>query len=161
MQNRDAFEIFEPLVDAGEMVIHTAGSLRNGERIWALCQLNQDNSEIVTGDEIAKFVLLSNGHDGKLAVHFGFTPIRVVCANTEALARGSIVIWLPRVSIAQTLKNTSRLLWVLRRKLTTMFLHVLKTSARKWLSCLKAVRERKLLGYVEPIGERTTLSQSI
>ena len=87
LQNREAFEIFEPLVDAGEMAIHTAGSLRNGERIWVLCQLNQDNSEIVAGDEIAKFVLLSNGHDGKLAVHFGFTPIRVVCANTEALAR--------------------------------------------------------------------------
>ena len=87
LQNREAFEIFEPLVDSGEMAIHTAGSLRNGERIWVLCQLNQDNSEIVKGDEIAKFVLLSNGHDGKLAVHFGFTPIRVVCANTEALAR--------------------------------------------------------------------------
>ena len=87
LQNREAFEIFEPLVDSGEMAIHTAGSLRNGERIWVLCQLNQNNSEIVAGDEIAKFVLLSNGHDGKLAVHFGFTPIRVVCANTEALAR--------------------------------------------------------------------------
>ena len=87
LQNHEAFRIFEPLVDAGEMAIHTAGSLRNGERIWVLCQLNQDNSEIVAGDEIAKFVLLSNGHDGKLAVHFGFTPIRVVCANTEALAR--------------------------------------------------------------------------
>ena len=105
MQNRDAFEIFEPLVDAGEMVIHTAGSLRNGERIWALCQLNQDNSEIVTGDEIAKFVLLSNGHDGKLAVHFGFTPIRVVCANTEALARGSKASKLIRVRHSRVVKE--------------------------------------------------------
>ena len=33
LQNREAFEIFEPLVDSGEMAIHTAGSLRNGERI--------------------------------------------------------------------------------------------------------------------------------
>ena len=69
LQNRDAFKIFEPLVESGDLQIHTAGSLRNGERIWALCQLNQDNSEIVKGDEIAKFALLSNGHDGKLAVH--------------------------------------------------------------------------------------------
>jgi|TARA_R110002020_G_scaffold90851_1_gene221127 phage/plasmid-like protein (TIGR03299 family) len=105
LQNRDAFEIFEPLVDAGEMVIHTAGSLRNGERIWALCQLNQDNSEIVRGDEIAKFVLLSNGHDGKLAVHFGFTPIRVVCANTEALARGSKASKLIRVRHSRFVKQ--------------------------------------------------------
>ena len=97
LQNRDAFEIFEPLVDAGDLTIHTAGSLRNGERIWALCQLNQDNNEIVKGDEIAKFVLLSNGHDGKLAVHFGFTPIRVVCANTESIARDSAASKLIRV----------------------------------------------------------------
>ena len=105
LQNRDAFEIFEPLVDAGEMVIHTAGSLRNGERIWALCQLNQDNSEIVAGDEVAKFVLLSNGHDGKLAVHFGFTPIRVVCANTEALACGSKASKLVRVRHSRFVKQ--------------------------------------------------------
>ena len=97
LQNHEAFSIFEPLVDAGEMVIHTAGSLRNGERIWALCQLNKQNSEIVKGDEIAKFALLSNGHDGKLAVHFGFTPIRVVCANTEAMARDSKASSLIRV----------------------------------------------------------------
>jgi phage/plasmid-like protein (TIGR03299 family) len=105
LQNRDAFEIFEPLVEAGDMQIHTAGSLRNGERIWALCQLNQDNSEIVPGDEIAKFTLLSNGHDGKLAVHFGFTPIRVVCANTESLARGSEASKLIRVRHSRFVKE--------------------------------------------------------
>jgi phage/plasmid-like protein (TIGR03299 family) len=49
--------------------------------------LGLENTEIVPNDEIAKFALLSNGHDGKLAVHFGFTPIRVVCANTESMAR--------------------------------------------------------------------------
>ena len=88
LQTRDAFEVFEPLVDSGDLKLHTAGSLREGERVWVLCQLNLDNSEIVKGDEVSKFALLSNGHDGKLAVHFGFTPIRVVCANTEAMARG-------------------------------------------------------------------------
>lgn len=87
LQNEAAFKVFEPLVESGDMAWHTAGSLRDGERIWVLCQLALDNSQIVPGDEISKFALLSNGHDGKLAVHFGFTPIRVVCANTEALAR--------------------------------------------------------------------------
>jgi phage/plasmid-like protein (TIGR03299 family) len=67
--------------------------------------LNQDNSEIIKGDEIAKFVLLSNGHDGKLAVHFGFTPIRVVCANTEALARGSKASKLVRVRHSRFVKQ--------------------------------------------------------
>ena len=97
LQNKDAFKVFEPLVDSGDMTLHTAGSLREGERVWVLCQLNLDNSEIVKGDEIAKFALLSNGHDGKLAVHLGFTPIRVVCANTEAMARDCAASKLIRV----------------------------------------------------------------
>ena len=97
LQNRDAFKVFEPMVDSGDLTLHTAGSLRGGERVWVLCQLGLDNSEIVRGDEVAKFALLSNGHDGKLAVHFGFTPIRVVCANTEAMARGSEASKLIRV----------------------------------------------------------------
>lgn len=97
LQNRDAFQTFEPLVDSGELTIDTAGSLRNGERIWALGKLNKSNSVIVPGDEIAKYVLLSNGHDGKLAVHMGFTPIRVVCANTEAMARNTKASRLVRV----------------------------------------------------------------
>ena len=105
LQNRDAFKVFEPLVDSGDLVLHTAGSLRNGERVWVLCQLGADNTEIVKDDEIAKFVLLSNGHDGKLAVHLGFTPIRVVCANTEAMARGSKASKLIRVRHHRFVKN--------------------------------------------------------
>jgi len=97
LQNRDAFSIFEPLIESGDMSLHTAGSLKNGQRVWVLCQLNLDNSQIVPGDEIAKFALLSNGHDGILAVHFGFTPIRVVCSNTEAMARASKASKLIRV----------------------------------------------------------------
>ena len=56
-------------------------------------------------DEIAKFALLSNGHDGKLAVHFGFTPIRVVCANTESMARSSKASKLIRIRHHRFVKN--------------------------------------------------------
>jgi len=96
-QNQDMFNCFKPLVEGGLMRWHTAGSLQNGQRVWCLCELNMEASEIRPGDEIRKFALLSNGHDGKLAVHFGFTPIRVVCANTEALARNSKASKLIRV----------------------------------------------------------------
>lgn len=96
-QNSDMFECFRPMVDEGLMKWHTAGSLHQGRRVWCLCELNLENSEIQKGDEIRKFAMLSNGHDGKLAVHFGFTPIRVVCANTEAYARNSKASKLIRV----------------------------------------------------------------
>jgi len=86
LQNSEAFDWFQPFIDAGECALHTAGSLHNGQKIWVLAQLNRDNSEIVRGDEVSKFILLSNSHDGTTAIRVGYTPIRVVCANTMAMA---------------------------------------------------------------------------
>src|SRR5262249_46637869 len=54
-----------------------------------LAKLNRTPLVVAPGDEIEKFILLSHGHDGSLAVRVGFTPIRVVCANTLAMAHGS------------------------------------------------------------------------
>jgi len=86
LQNRDAFEFFQPYVDSGEAMLHTGGSLAGGSKVWVLAQLNRDPSVIVPGDEVQKFMLLSNSHDGKTAIRVGYTPIRVVCVNTLAFA---------------------------------------------------------------------------
>jgi len=86
LQNSDAFDWFQPFLDAGECGLHTAGSLHFGQKVWVLAQLNRDNSEIVKGDEVSKFILLSNSHDGSTAIRVGYTPIRVVCVNTLAFA---------------------------------------------------------------------------
>jgi len=86
LQNKDAFDWFQPFLDANECSIHTAGSLHSGQKVWVLAQLNRDNSEIVDGDEVCKFILLSNSHDGSTAIRVGYTPIRVVCVNTLAFA---------------------------------------------------------------------------
>jgi phage/plasmid-like protein (TIGR03299 family) len=97
LQNRDAFSWFQPFLDAKEAALHTAGSLRGGSRIWVLAKLNRDPLVIAQGDEVEKFVLLSHGHDGSLAVRAGFTPIRVVCQNTLSMAHGSDASKLIRV----------------------------------------------------------------
>lgn len=86
LQNRNAFDWFQPFIDAGECSLHTGGSLSDGQKVWVLAQLNRDPSEIVSGDEVQKFILLSNSHDGTTAIRVGYTPIRVVCANTLAFA---------------------------------------------------------------------------
>lgn len=89
LQNIDALRTFQPFLDSGEASFETAGSLFDGRRVWVLAKINRPNAVIVEGDEIAKFLLLSHGHDGSLAIHYGLTPVRVVCANTEAMARDS------------------------------------------------------------------------
>ena len=86
LQNKDSFDWFQPFLDAGECSIHTAGSLHSGQKVWVLAQLNRDSSEIVPGDDVSKFILLSNSHDGTTAIRVGYTPIRVVCVNTLAMA---------------------------------------------------------------------------
>jgi phage/plasmid-like protein (TIGR03299 family) len=97
LQNADAFGFFDPLIEAGEAMYETAGSLMEGSRVWVLARINRDPSVIVPGDEIAKYVLLSNGHDGRLSASMGFTGIRVVCANTMAQAHSDASSKLVRV----------------------------------------------------------------
>lgn len=89
LQNKDAFRWFEPFLEAGEAKLETAGSLRGGSRIWVLVKLCRDPLVIAPGDEVEKYILLSHSHDGSLAVRAGYTPQRVVCANTLAMAHGS------------------------------------------------------------------------
>lgn len=86
LQNQEKFEFFQPFLDAGEASLETAGSLSDGRKTWILAKLNRANSKIAKGDEVAKFLLLSDSYDGTMAVRVAFTPIRVVCANTLAMA---------------------------------------------------------------------------
>ena len=97
LQNRDAFQFFSPWLDAKEASLECAGSLRSGSRVWVLARLNRSAIEVAAGDIVEKFLLLSHGHDGSLSVRVGFTPIRVVCANTLAMAHGSDASQLIRV----------------------------------------------------------------
>jgi phage/plasmid-like protein (TIGR03299 family) len=89
LQNSQAFAWFQPFLNAREAALHTAGALRQGSRVWVLAKLNRDPLVIAQGDEVEKFILLSHGHDGSLAVRVGFSPVRVLCSNTLALAHRS------------------------------------------------------------------------
>jgi phage/plasmid-like protein (TIGR03299 family) len=88
LQNRAAFQFFQPFLDAGLATLHTGGSLAGGRKVWLLARIERAPLVVGADDEVRKFVLLSNSHDGTTSVRVGFTPIRVVCANTLALAHG-------------------------------------------------------------------------
>lgn len=86
LQNTAAFNFFEPLVNDGTLAYETAGVLNDGKRVWILAKVKRSPMQIVKGDEVEAYVLLSNSHDGTMAIRVGFTPIRVVCSNTLAIA---------------------------------------------------------------------------
>jgi len=89
IQNKEAFNFFDDVVGAGQGIYHTAGSLKEGARIWILAKLK--DSIGIKGDEVEKYICLSNSHDGVAALQMYNTPIRVVCANTLAMAESRAV----------------------------------------------------------------------
>lgn len=89
LQNRDAFAWFQPFIDAGLATFHTAGSLFDGRKVWVMAELAGGDMEVRPGDHVKRFLMISNSHDGTSAVRVGFTPVRVVCANTLAAAHGN------------------------------------------------------------------------
>jgi phage/plasmid-like protein (TIGR03299 family) len=106
LQNADAFAWFDPFVTSGAAHFETAGSLGHGRRVWVLAELNRAPVEVVPGDAVRKFLLLSNSHDGTLAVRVGLTPVRVVCANTLAMAHGDAASKLIRIRHTRGLRQT-------------------------------------------------------
>ena len=85
VQNRDAFGLFDAVIGPGQGVYHTAGALRGGKVVWILAKVG-DTREVVKGDEIEPYVLLSTSHDGSLPLQMRPTLVRVVCSNTLSYA---------------------------------------------------------------------------
>src|SRR6056300_1121700 len=79
--NEKAFEFFSEYVMAGDMEMHTAGSLKDGQMVWALAKV-KDSFEILGGDRVDSYLLFSNPHQYGKSIDIRFTPIRVVCNNT-------------------------------------------------------------------------------
>jgi phage/plasmid-like protein (TIGR03299 family) len=88
VQNTEAFEFFNDFVSAGDMEMHTAGSLRDGQIVWALAKV-KESFELFKGDRVDSFMLFTNPHKFGQSIDVRFTPIRVVCNNTLTLALGT------------------------------------------------------------------------
>ena len=81
VQNETAFEFFSEYVMAGDMEMHTAGSLKDGQMVWALAKV-KESFELFKGDQVDSYLLFSNPHQYGKSIDVRFTPIRVVCNNT-------------------------------------------------------------------------------
>lgn len=87
VQNLEAFEFFHEFVEAGDMKMHTAGSLKEGQIIWALAKVDESFT-LSNGDNVESYLLFSNPHQYGKSIDIRFTPIRVVCNNTLTLSLG-------------------------------------------------------------------------
>lgn len=85
VQNKDAFDFFTDFVQKGDMVMDTAGSLKDGRLVWALADV-RDGFTLFGGDEVKGYLLFSNPHMYGKSIDVKFVLTRVVCNNTIAVA---------------------------------------------------------------------------
>lgn len=97
VQNQEAFDFFNEFVMAGDMEMHTAGSLKGGQIVWGLAKI-KESFELFDGDQIDSYLLFSNFHKYGHSTDVRFTPIRVVCNNTLTLSLSSRVERMAKIS---------------------------------------------------------------
>jgi phage/plasmid-like protein (TIGR03299 family) len=85
-QNEELFAFGDALLDGGRW--ETAGSIKDGRIVFGSLALDH---EIVidpngVGDKINTYIMVTTSHDGSLSIQAHNTNVRVVCANTHAIA---------------------------------------------------------------------------
>jgi phage/plasmid-like protein (TIGR03299 family) len=86
-QNRDALEFFREYTEAGGATLETAGALRGGKIVWGLARV-ATGFTINGSDHVKGYILLVSPHEVGQSITVRTTSIRVVCANTLAMAGG-------------------------------------------------------------------------
>lgn len=95
IQNEAHTEFLDTLVDESGAHHETAGSLKDGREVFVTMKL-PETMKIAGVDEVETYIAALNSHDGSSAFRLLVTPVRVVCANTQAAAiksaRSSFII---------------------------------------------------------------------
>lgn len=97
VQNADAFQFFNKICEAGGATMETAGSLFGGRMVWGLARLGQD-FKLPGNDVVRGYLLFASPHQHGKATLARVTNIRVVCANTMAIALSGQAQWERRFS---------------------------------------------------------------
>lgn len=81
VQNEDAFQFFDAIVQGEGILYETAGALGKGERIFITAKL-PNYIKVGKEDLIEQYLFLTTSHDGSGSIMAAFTPVRIVCKNT-------------------------------------------------------------------------------
>lgn len=87
VQPKEVMEFFRDLVDDQGFKLHTAGVLKDGNRVWALAETGKEFA-VKGEDRIGGYLLLATSYDGKFSTTAQFTSVRVVCNNTLSWSLG-------------------------------------------------------------------------
>ena len=88
IQNEEHCQLLDALVDESGSKFDTAGSLRGGRHVFITMKL-PTHMAIGGVDDLDLYIAALNAHDGTASFRLVVTPVRVVCANTQAAALGN------------------------------------------------------------------------
>lgn len=92
IQNEELVNFMDALVDESGAHFETAGSLRGGTQVFATLKVPSYmtfNGKGGVQDRTDLYIAVMNSHDGCGLLGVMITPVRVVCANTQAAAIAS------------------------------------------------------------------------
>lgn len=85
-QNEESAELLDTITDEfGGAHYETAGSLNDGRNTFVTMKVPQ-TMNIGGVDPVDTYLVALNSHDGQSSFQFMVTPVRIVCANTQAAA---------------------------------------------------------------------------
>jgi phage/plasmid-like protein (TIGR03299 family) len=101
IQNSDAFEFLNHLVDDSGAIFESAGALgANGEKVFMAIKF-PNTMMLANGiDPVDNYIMAINSHDGSSSFTVAVTPLRKVCTNT-------IAVTMKHASNKISLKHTS------------------------------------------------------
>jgi phage/plasmid-like protein (TIGR03299 family) len=85
IQNEEHVDLLDALVDESGAHFETAGSLRGGRGVFITMKM-PTTMQIGGIDPVDLYLVALNSHDGTSAFRLLVSPVRVVCANTQAAA---------------------------------------------------------------------------
>lgn len=105
IQNAEAFDFLNHLVDESGAVFESAGSLGNGEKVFMTLKFPETMMFANGQDGVDNYILAINSHDGSSSFTVAVTPMRIVCTNSIRLALRSAV---SKISLKHTSGATAK-----------------------------------------------------
>lgn len=159
VQNSEAFEFLDGLLQDGVIRYESAGALRGGRIVWALARMPSVD-EIVPGDKSFRYILFSTSHDGSASLHAIPTSVRVVCANTFRVATARDVGFRHTGDVDQKLKIARMYLSQFDEKFTLFRDHARVLASTGWTNEQARDYIERLFPTVEAQGRSRTIRET-
>lgn len=85
VQNEEACELLNAIIDESGAHFETAGSLKEGRQVFVTMKL-PDHIKLAGVDDLDLYLAATTSHDGSARFRITATPVRIVCANTQRAA---------------------------------------------------------------------------